>query len=193
MPTLNQPIVKNSGVKPLPKEFQFVHKLGTLPKVIQEFLKVHGTLEYKGDDNNPSILSWAKEVSVPAFYNADSTPWCGLLVAICVKRAGYKVVNGFLAGINWHKFGTQVKIPDACFGDIVIFSRQGGHHVGFYFAETDMHYAIGGGNQSDAVNIMWIEKSRAISVRRCIWKIAQPKCVRKYFFNSSGIVSENEI
>jgi hypothetical protein len=38
-------------------------------------------------------------------YVTDSTPWCGLLAAVVMKRAGWDPVKNPLWALNWSKFG----------------------------------------------------------------------------------------
>ena len=78
-------------------------------------------------------------------------------------------------------------------GDILVFKRPGGGgHVGFYVGEDDKCYHVLGGNQSNEVSVARLEKSRCLGIRRCDWKVAQPKTVKKYFVTPSGEVSTNE-
>lgn len=77
-------------------------------------------------------------------------------------------------------------------GDILVFKRDGGGHVGFYVAEDKDYYHVLGGNQSDSVNITRIAKYRCVGIRRCDWKTAQPNAVKKYIVEASGKISTNE-
>ena len=63
-------------------------------------------------------------------------------------------------------------------GHILTFTRNGGGHVGIYVGEDTTCYHVLGGNQSNQVNVMRIEKSRLSQARRTAWKIAQPSNVR---------------
>ena len=78
------------------------------------------------------------------------------------------------------------------FGDILVFSRGNGGHVGFYVGEDDTCYHVLGGNQSNMVNVTRILKSRCISIRRCSWKISQPLNVKVVKLSPNGIISTNE-
>ncbi len=160
------------------------------PKVILEALKLHGTIETPGTKNNPTIMAWAKEVGLDKTYSADSVPWCGLFAAIVTKRAGFDPVKDPLWARNWANFGTKADKPSL--GDVLVFVRDGGGHVGFYVGYDATAYHVLGGNQSDKVCITRILKSRAIAVRRCPWKVAQPANVRSIELAASGTVSDNE-
>lgn len=162
----------------------------TGPKVFLELLKLWGVKEIAGPKHEKAIMDWAKELGIKN-YNADEIPWCGLLAAIVVHRAGFEVVKDPLWADNWRKFGTKQTV--AMFGDILTFKREGGNHVGFYLAETKTHYLVGGGNQGNMVGAVLIDKKRNTSIRRCPWKIVQPDNVRPIFIDDKGFpISENE-
>jgi uncharacterized protein (TIGR02594 family) len=175
----------------VPKKYEWLLKEEG-PKVILEALRHYGTLELKGKDNNPEITKWAIEVGGPVgrVYTDDSIPWCGLFVAVVVKRCGYLVVKDPLWALNWGKFGQRIDSP--MLGDIITFQRPTGGHVGFYVGEDDTTFHVLGGNQSDKVNIIRIEKGRAKAFRRPVFKIGQPKEVRKIYLSSEGVISQNE-
>lgn len=171
----------------IPEKYDWLNDI-KVPNTIKQALELYGTTEKKGPDNNPEILKWAKECNI--LYNSDETPWCGLFVAIVVKRAKWEIVNGPLWARNWANFGTQSDKPSL--GDILVFKRDGGGHVGFYIAEDNECFHVLGGNQSDAVNIIRLKKDRLISARRPIWKMSQPESVKPYFVSATGIISNNE-
>jgi uncharacterized protein (TIGR02594 family) len=161
------------------------------PRVIQEAVKLYGVREIVGKEHSKEILSWAKELGIEKTYTNDEIPWCGLFVAIVVKRAGFTPVENFLWAKNWNKFGTAQKT--AMLGDILVFIRPGGGgHVGFYVGEDDTCYHVLGGNQSNMTNTTRILKSRCIGIRRCPWRISQPTNVRVIKLSSKGSVSTNE-
>lgn len=162
------------------------------PKVIREAVKLYGTREIVGKQHNPTILEWAKELSLINYTN-DETPWCGLFVGIVVKRSRFYTVDNPLWARNWTKFGTAQKT--AMLGDILVFTRPGGGgHVGFYVGEDSTCYHVLGGNQSNMVNVTRILKSRLVlnGIRRCPWRVAQPENVRVIQLSSNGNISTNE-
>lgn len=161
------------------------------PKVIVEAVNLYGTKEIVGKEHSKEILSWAKELDLEKTYVNDEIPWCGLFVAIVVKRANFEPVKKPLWARDWVNFGTKQK--EAMLGDILVFTRPGGYgHVGFYVGEDNTCYHVLGGNQSNTVNTTRILKSRCIDIRRCDWKKAQPKQVRKIELKSNGLISTNE-
>lgn len=166
--------------------------------MIREALLTYGTLEVPGTANNPVIIGWAKEVkgSVAEAYKADSIPWCGLWMAVIAKRSGWEPVNSPLWALSWASFGQYVgNAPSpkvAALGDVLVFTRNGGGHVGLYVGEDSDCYHVLGGNQSDSVCITRIAKSRLYTARRPKWKSAQPASVKKIVVGASGAISKNE-
>jgi uncharacterized protein (TIGR02594 family) len=176
----------------LPKIFFYLNDL-QLPKVVSTSLAYYGLKEVIGSKSNPIILKWSAELGLAKEYTTDSIPWCGLGMAKVVSDAGYTPVLKPLWALNWENFGTRINKNDAMLGDILTFKRTNGGHVGLYIAETKTTYFVLGSNQSDTHCITEIQKSRLHSVSRCKWLVAQPESVKKYFLNSSGKVSTNEI
>ena len=160
------------------------------PRVIAEAMRYFGIKEIKGKLHNATIMSWAKDVGVEKIYTSDEVAWCGLFVAKVVLKAGFSAVKDPLWALNWRNFGTAQKV--AMLGDVLVFKRDGGGHVGFYIAEDKDFYHVLGGNQSDSINITRIAKNRCVGVRRCNWKISQPKEVKQYFVQAKGVISTNE-
>lgn len=175
----------------LPLEYGYLNGL-TSPKMLAEALKWYGTKEVPGPGNNPVILQWANVVGgwVKEFYKQDSTPWCALFVAYVAVKTGYPHKGNVLSAAEWLKWGIKVKF--ASLGDLLIFSRKGGNHVGFCVGETDTHYAVYGANQNDAVNIRWIAKSRCIGIRQTPWRVGKPGNVVPVFLENVGAISTDE-
>lgn len=143
--------------------------------------------------NAATIMEWAKECGLPrSEYASPAVPWCGLYMALCAKRVGWPAVASPLWARSWLKFGNTVPIQDAALGDVLVFTRDGGGHVGMYVGQDRQCYHVLGGNQGDAVSIVRISMGRLLGVRRAPWRIAQPANVRKVFLDPSGVVSTNE-
>lgn len=171
----------------LPKQYAWLANEGA-PKMLVEALKLYGTQEKPGGANNPAIVAWANECRIPG-YNADSIPWCGLFLAVVAKRAGKPVIDSPLWARSWAKWGTAS--PDAALGDVLVFVREGGGHVGLYVGEDSACYHVLGGNQGDAVSIRRLAKSRCIAVRR-LYAVAAPANVRPVRLAPDGQPSTNE-
>lgn len=175
-------------------EYQHLNTIGVLPRVIQEGLKLLGTVEIPGVDSSTAIDSWAAEVAhagceVDA-YTDDRVPWCGLFAAVVALRAGKTPPQSPLWALNWSKFGTSVN--RACLGDVLVFKRETGGHVGFYIAEDAGCYHVLGGNQSNSVSITRLRRARCVAIRRPLMKLP-PTSVRPFLVTPSGHISENEV
>jgi len=157
------------------------------PKMLIEALKLYGTKETAGDQDNPEILSWAKELGITD-YKHDSIAWCGLFMAIVAHRAGKKVPASPLWARNWLKFGEKV---EAELGAVLTFWRddkpgdKAFSHVGIYVGEDADYYHVIGGNQKDSVSISRILKARSLGAR-AEYKTAKPANVRIVEFATSA-------
>lgn len=160
--------------------------------MIREAMALYGTIEYSGTKNNTIIIAWAKETKSKDddWYNADSIAWCGLFMAVVAQRSEYEVPKQHLRALSWDFFG--VKVNEAVLGDVLVFKRTGGGHVGLYVGETDKDYYVLGGNQSDKVCITRISKDRLYSIRRPKYKIGMPNTCKKYIYDKYGYISNNE-
>jgi len=142
----------------------------TDPAWLMAARKLLGTREAAGAANNASILGWAKLLGVKVLgiiYNADSTPWCGLFVAHCLRAAGIDL-SSMKVGVRakaWATWGSAIAADRLAPGAILVFDRAGGGHVAFYVGEDSTHYHVLGGNQGDRVSIMRLEKSRCVARR----------------------------
>lgn len=160
------------------------------PKMILELLKIYGVEEAPGKADNPVIMNWAAETGTKD-YRHDAVPWCGLTMALLAKRAGKDYSFQPLWALNWAKFGERV-VDGAKLGDVLVFKRTGGGHVGLYIGEDDTCYHVGGGNQCDEVNIVRKEKDRIYAIRRPLYKV-QPSNVRKILLSPEGGISNLEL
>ena len=173
----------------LPSVFQDLALAGA-PKVMVEALKLFGTREIVGPQHSPQIMNWAKKLGMSSIYTMDETPWCGLFAAVVVSNAGYAPVTGALRALNWATWG--VKADQASRGDVLVFKRPGGGHVGFYAGEDAGTYYVLGGNQGNSVCITRIAKTRCVAVRRSPFKVGQPAEVMPIWRTTGGEVSVNE-
>ncbi len=101
-------------------------------------------------------------------------PWCGDFVETCIRVSlpdelllGALGTNPYWAR-NWLLFGQETKPVT---GAVLIFERGSGGHVGFALGQDDTHFYVLGGNQSDAVTIARIAKSRLLGAR---WPATYP-------------------
>lgn len=177
------------GYNAIPARYQWLLSVPQLPKLVDEALKLYGTHEGVGASNNATILAWAAELGLQHEYTADSIPWCGLFIALCCQRSGRQYVPGPLWALNWKKWGVDGGQPEL--GDILVFVRPGGGHVGIYIGEDREAYHVLGGNTADSVSIARIAKSRLAGCRAPIYN-SKPASVKPYILANGGGLSSNE-
>lgn len=173
----------------LPAAYRWLGELAPLPRMVDEALKLFGTIETPGSGNTPTIMAWAAETGLQRVYTADSVPWCGLFMAVVARRAGKTLPSSPLWALSWSKFGEAGGQPRL--GDVLTFKRDGGGHVAMYVGEDASCYHVLGGNQSDRVCITRILKSRLYSVRR-EYRVGPPATAKPYILAPTGAVSIDE-
>lgn len=175
-----------------PLKYAWLSDVAGLPRIIAEGGKLLDVVEGPGAVDAPVILAWAKEIggAVADVYKADSIPWCGLFAAVVASRAGKQIPKNPLWALSWSAFGEPVDAP--MLGDVLVFKRDGGGHVGFYIAEDATAYHVLGGNQGDRVCITRIAKGRLYAARRPEWASAAPVGRQRFSVASSGSLSTNE-
>jgi len=172
----------------LPAAYQWLG-MEDAPRHLLKAIELFGTQEIVGSKHNPVIIGWAIELGLGKIYLNDEIPWCGLYMAIVMKRSNRPVVESPLMALSWSMFGHRVTKP--MLGDVLVFSRKGGGHVGIYVAEDATTYHVLGGNQGNKVCITRILKTRLSQARRPDY-ITQPDNVRKIIISIGGDISVNE-
>lgn len=155
-----------------------------------------GTAEIPGAKSNPEILRWAKELGLDKVYKNDDTAWCGLFVCYVMKQAGRQVILNTKDAYDYlralkYQGANLIEAPraNAAFGDLLIFQRPEGGHVGFYVGEDANNYHVLGGNQGNKVSVVKISKQRLVAVRRPEYITYSPE---KMVVDVAGNVSSNE-
>lgn len=98
--------------------------------------------------HNPTILEWLKELK--AWWSDDETPWCGVFVAICLKRAEVEYPKIYMRALEYKN--TAKKFTKPAYGCVATKTRTGGGHVFFVAGKTPAGKIVGyGGNQNNAV------------------------------------------
>jgi uncharacterized protein (TIGR02594 family) len=136
------------------------------PTWYREAKKWIGLREYPGARHNPTIMAWAKRLGSRILginVKDDETPWCGLFMAHCFDSVGILPPAIAIRASEWGKWGRELTAPRL--GCVLVFTRQGGGHVGLYVGEDDTSYHVLGGNQSNSVSIMRLAKNRLTSMR----------------------------
>lgn len=121
-----------------------------------------GVREIKGPAHNSRIVGWLDELK--AWWHEDETPWCGTFVAHCMKVAGYPLPKYWMRAKDWLNWGESLACPAV--GAIVVFTRDGGGHVGIVIGkDKDGNLLVLGGNQGDMVKISPFAMSRVAGFR----------------------------
>ena len=120
--------------------YKWLNNIGLLPRMVQQGLALIGTREVIGKGSNRTILEWRDSLNQNgvkiAGFSDDDIPWCGLFVAhLAFSRLNSpsEVPESPLWARNWASYGNKVKT--AMLGDVLVFVRNGGGHVGLYIAE----------------------------------------------------------
>lgn len=151
-----------------------------------------GVREIAGARHNQTIMGWIKALGAKALgitVTDDETPWCGTFVAHVMQKHKLPLPPIAVRASQWGNWGRKLIGPR--YGCILVFTRNGGGHVGFYVGEDTTHYHVLGGNQSNSVNIMRIAKNRLTEMR---WPVgpALPKQKPIYLSPNGTPVSGNE-
>lgn len=134
----------------------------------EEAKRHEGVREIPGRKHSPVIMGWIKNLGARVLgisVNDDETPWCGTFVAHCMRVAGIESPPIAVRAMAWANWGANLRPEVLTPGAVLVFQRPGGGHVGFYVGEDKTHYHVLGGNQSNMVNVMRLEKSRCVARR----------------------------
>lgn len=158
--------------------------MNELPWII-EGRKHIGQMEIKGPRHNPLILQFWKDIKRGGIKD-DETPWCAAFVGAMLERSGIKSTR-FESAKSYLNWGVQIREP--AYGCVVVFSREGGGHVGFVVGQKQNgDLMVLGGNQSDAINIRAFPRNRVTGYR---WPVNVAKDSRDLPL-MNGTVSVNE-
>lgn len=135
---------------------------------ISEALKHVGEKEIPGNNHSKKILVWWKAIRRGGI-KSDEVPWCAAFVGGCLEAVGI-ISSRYESAKSYETWGKPLTHPiDGC---IVVFSRNGGGHVGFVVGEDSLgRLMVLGGNQADKVSIAPFELHRVTAYR---WPQAIP-------------------
>ncbi|EKM5742862.1 TIGR02594 family protein [Enterobacter kobei] len=134
----------------------------TEPTWLTEARKHTGLSEIKGVQHAAEILQFWKDIRRGGIKD-DETPWCSAFVGAMFERCGIRSTR-FESARSWLEWGTKLNTP--AYGCVVVFSRDGGGHVGFVVGlQQNGDLMVLGGNQSDAVNIRAFSPGRVVGYR----------------------------
>lgn len=121
-----------------------------------------GLREIPGTEHQPLILEWLYKLK--AWWRDDETPWCGLYVAAVFAESGILLPKHWMRARDWLNWGIPLDVPSV--GCVVVYSRQGGGHVGFVVGEDQNGNLMTlGGNQSNRVSIAPFARDRVLGFR----------------------------
>lgn len=132
------------------------------PVWLVEARKNIGVQETKGGIHTPEVLKYWKDIRRGGIKD-DETPWCAAFVGAMLERSGVKSTR-FESAKSYLDWGQLLALPVV--GCIVIFTREGGGHVGFVVGrDAKGNLLVLGGNQGDEVNIKTFPVSRVTGYR----------------------------
>jgi len=135
---------------------------GLLMKRMEEARKHIGLQEIKGGKHATEIVQFWKDIKRGGIKD-DETPWCAAYVGAMLERVGIRS-SRFESAKSYLQWGVQLAEPVV--GCVVVFTRQGGGHVGFCVGQDKVgNLLILGGNQGDAVNVKAFPRSRVTGYR----------------------------
>jgi len=127
---------------------------------------VKGTREVVGKGSNPLILQWARDIAAPAWYDDDDKAWCAVLVNKVHQVCGLPLAGSgydLLRAKSFLSWGDPLSTP--LWGCVMVFTRDGGRHVGWLVGQSPTAYLIRGGNQGNAISDVWIARERLAMAR----------------------------
>lgn len=118
-------------------------------------------------------------------------PWCGDFIetVIALTLPNEPMVDNPYYALNWRKFG--VPIETVALGALAPFQRTGGGHIGIIVGHDKTHFHVLGGNQSNAITIVRIDKDRLSGPLR--WPLTYPLPTKALPFSTiDATISTNE-
>jgi uncharacterized protein (TIGR02594 family) len=132
------------------------------PAWLEYARKFLGLREIPGIESNPVIVNWL--IKLRAWWRDDSTPWCGLFVAVCISESGIALPKHWYRARDWLNWGQPLSFPVV--GAVVVYERKGGGHVGFIVGKDQNGDLMTlGGNQGDRVSIAPFSRDRVLGYR----------------------------
>jgi uncharacterized protein (TIGR02594 family) len=152
-------------------------------ELASQFIGLH---EIKGKEHNPEILQMWKDIKRGGIKD-DETAWCAAFVGAILERSGIKS-SRFEGASSYSTWGDKLAEPaDGC---VVVFTREGGGHVGFVVGQdSDGNLLVLGGNQSDAVNVKAFPRTRVTAYR---WPSGFPKPIGPLPVRAAAEFSKSE-
>jgi uncharacterized protein (TIGR02594 family) len=150
-----------------------------------------GRKEIPGGKHNPWIVGLWPAIGV-TWFDTDEVPWCAGAVNYWLKKGGRPPLKPAVAAraLAFKDYGIKLSAP--AYGCIVVFSRDGGGHVGFVVGiDQQGNLMVLGGNQGNMVKISPFSRDRVVAYR---WPSIYPDAGRFKLplLTSDGKLSTNE-
>ena len=173
---------------------QLITDAGIPPRWFRLARTLIGTREIVGPKHSPTIMGWIAKLGAKVLgitVKDDETPWCGTFVAHVMAESGVAPPPIAVRASSWGSWGRELVVPRL--GCVLIFTRQGGGHVGLYAGERADAFRVLGGNQSNAVTETWIAKDR-LAKGGMRWPLTEPLPTggRVMLSNDGAPLSRNE-
>jgi uncharacterized protein (TIGR02594 family) len=109
----------------------------------------------------------AKKLDKLLRMDTSAIAWCGGFVGYVIAAAlpTEPLPASPLWARNWLKLGSKVDAGKPALGDVAVFSRGSGGHVGFVVGHDATALHVLGGNQSNQVSIARVTKNRLLGLR----------------------------
>ena len=120
-----------------------------------------GVRELPGAANAPVISQWLMDLG--AWWRDDETPWCGVACGHWFRSVNLAVPSAFYRAKAWLDWGVPLSGP--VLGAVVVFTRDGGGHVGLVAGVHGDYLVVLGGNQGDMVKYALFDRSRVSGYR----------------------------
>ena len=121
-----------------------------------------GVAEIPGLKHEPKILQWWKAIKRGGI-KTDEVPWCAAFVGALLEDVGVPSTR-YESAASYLKWG--VPLQQAMVGCVVVFTRNGGGHVGFVVGKDKLgNLLVLGGNQGDKVSIRAFPLARVAGYR----------------------------
>lgn len=134
------------------------------PIWLKEARKHIGQKEVAGLKSNPWIVGLRGKVKSWLTGDDGVVPWCGLFCDFCMTAAGIAPPKNSFRAKSWLDWGTAIANPVV--GAVVVFTRDGGGHVGFVVGKDKAgSLLVLGGNQGDMVKVSPFALSRVTGFR----------------------------
>jgi len=132
------------------------------PRWLTEARKYIGTKEIPGVKHESLIVSWWKAIKRGGI-KSDEVPWCAAFVGAMLESVGIQS-SRFESAKSYLSWGVPLEEPQV--GCVVVFTRDGGGHVGFVVGRDKYNRLIVlGGNQGNAVTIAAFSRDRVSGYR----------------------------